>query len=108
AKVPDVDAQLVAARAHRAELLAAHGLIAAEAAELENTDNKRRAAVDLVARVGTTGFAGTFAATDATAGITPDPAYTGALATSLNNTLRPDLYAFVGLRIELPLGNSEA
>jgi outer membrane protein TolC len=113
----DVAAELALARTKRADVLAAQDLIAAETAALEVTDDQRRAALDLVAAAGTTGFAGTLAATDATAGVNgaglappyrTDPAYSGGLATSLANTLGRDLSLFIGLRFEVALGNHEA
>jgi outer membrane protein TolC len=113
----DVDAQLALARTRRADVLAAHDLIAAETAELAVTDDQRRAALDLVAAAGTVGFAGALAATNATSGVNgggldppyrTDPAYTGGIGTSLGNTLGRDLNLFLGLRFEMPLGNHEA
>lgn len=112
-----VDAQLALARTRRADVIAAHDLIAAETAELAVTDDQRRVALDLVATAGTIGFGGALAATDATAGVnggglTPpystNPAYEGGVATSLRNTLGRDLSLFIGLRFEVPLGNHEA
>jgi outer membrane protein TolC len=104
----DVGAQLALARTKRADVLAARDLVAAETAELAVTDDQRRAALDLVATAGTVGFAGAFAATNATAGVIADPAYDGGIATSLANTLGRDLNLFVGLRFEMALGNHEA
>lgn len=104
----DVDAQLALARTRRADVLAAHELIAAETAELAVTGDRRRAALDLVAAAGTVGFAGALAATDATVGVNPDPAYDGGIATALGNTLGRDLNLWIGLRLEVPLGNHEA
>lgn len=115
--VPQVDAQLDLARTRRADLLVAHDLTTAEQAELEVTDDQRRSALDLVAAAGTTGFAGTLVATNATAGVNgrglnppylTDPAYDGGLGTSLKNTLGHDLNLFIGLRFETPLGDHEA
>lgn len=113
----DVEAQLALARSRRADVRAAHALIAAEIAALAVTGDQRRAALDLVASAGTVGFGGALAATDATAGVNgtgldppyrTDPAYDGGLATSLRNTLGRDLDLFVGLRFEILLGNHEA
>jgi outer membrane protein TolC len=113
----EVDAQLALARTRRADVLAAHELIAAETAELAVTEDQRRAALDLVAGAGTVGFGGALAATDATAGVNgtgldppyrTDPAYDGGLGTSLKNTLGRDVNLFVGLRFEMLLGNHEA
>lgn len=113
----DVETQLALARTRRADVRAAHELIAAETAELAVTDDRRRAALDLVASAAAVGFGGTLAATDATAGVNgtgldppyrTDPAYDGGLGTSLRNTLGRDLNLFVGLRFEVLLGNHEA
>jgi outer membrane protein TolC len=113
----EVDAQLALARTRRADVLAAHELIAAETAQLAVTEDQRRAALDLVAGAGTVGFGGTLAATDATAGVNgagldppyrTDPAYDGGLGTSLKNTLGHDVNLFIGLRFEVLLGNHEA
>lgn len=103
-----VDAQLALARTRRADVLASQDLIAAETAQLAVTDDQRRAALDLVAIAGTVGFAGALAATDATAGVPTDPAYSGGIGRSLENTLGRDLNLFIGLRFEMPLGNHEA
>jgi outer membrane protein TolC len=113
----DVAVQLQLARTRRADVAAAHDQIAAELAELSITGDQRRAPVDLIAAVGTVGFAGELASSYATAGVNgtglvppyrTDPAYDGGLATSLKNTLGRDLNVFVGLRFELPLGHHEA
>lgn len=113
----DVDAQLALARTRRSDALAAHDLIAAEAAELEVTGDRRRAALDLVAAAGTIGFGGALASNYATAGVNgagldppyrTDPAYDGGLGASLRNTLGRDLQLYLGLRLEVPLGNHEA
>lgn len=125
----EVDAQLALVRTRRAEVLAAHDRIAAELAELEVTDDQRRAALDLVAAAGTVGFAGAFESTYATAGVNAgvgagadraggggaldppyrtDPAYDGGLGGSLRNALGRDVSLFIGLRFEMPLGNHEA
>lgn len=113
----DVAAQLALARTRRADVLAARDLIAAETAELAVTDDRRRAALDVVAAAGTAGFGGTLAATDATAGVNgagleppyrTDPAYDGGIATSLENLFGRNLNLFIGLRFEVPLGRHEA
>lgn len=113
----DVEAQLALARSRRADVLAAQDGIAVEAAELEVTDDRRRAAIDLIAAAGTVGFAGALASTYATEGVNGaglDPpyatgaAYDGGIARSLRNTAGRDLYLYLGLRFELPLGNHEA
>ncbi|HEY0195192.1 MAG TPA: TolC family protein, partial [Kofleriaceae bacterium] len=115
--VPQVDAQLELARARRADLLAAHDLTTAEQAELEVTGDARRSALDLVAAAGTSGFAGSLATSDATAGINgtglippyrSDPTYDGGPGTALKNTLGHDLNLYIGLRFETPLGDHEA
>ena len=103
----DVEAQLALARDRRADVRAARERVAAELAALEVTEDRRRAALDLVAGGGTAGFAGTLATTVATAGVnggglTPpyqtDPAYDGGLGTSVKNALGHDLNVFVGVR----------
>jgi outer membrane protein TolC len=113
----DVGAQIALARTRRAEAIAARVLIAAEAAELEVTGDRRRAALDVVAIAGTAGFGGKLASSYATGGVNgggldppyaTDPAYEGGLGASLRNTLGRDLQLYVGLRLELPLGNHEA
>ena len=113
----DVDAQLALARTRRADALAARDLIAAETAELGVTDDRRRAALDLVATAGTVGFAGALASTYATAGVNgagldpayrTDPTYDGGLGTSLRNTIGRDVHLYLGLRFEMPLGDHEA
>ncbi|HSS00134.1 MAG TPA: TolC family protein [Kofleriaceae bacterium] len=115
--LPEVDAQLALARTRRADALAAREQVAAERAQLSVTDDNRRAAIDLIAAAGTAGFAGTLAASYATAGVngsglTPpyltDPAYDGGLGTSLKNTLGRDLNLFIGVRLEMALGDHEA
>jgi outer membrane protein TolC len=112
----EVGALLELARTRRADVLAARQLIAAEAAELEVNHDQRRAALDLVATAGTTGFGGTFQSTYATAGANglgldppyqTDPAYDGGFSTSLKNTLGRDVNLFLGLRFEMALGNHE-
>jgi outer membrane protein TolC len=112
----EVGALLALARTRRADVLAARELIAAEVAALDVAADQRRAALDLVAAAGTTGFGGTLQSTYATAGInggglTPpyqtDPAYDGGLSTSLNNTIGSDVNLFLGLRFEMALGNHE-
>jgi outer membrane protein TolC len=117
-KLPlEVEAQLALARSRRADALAARALVAAETAQLAVTDDQQRPALDVVAAAGTVGFAGTLAASYATAGVNgtglmplylTDPAYDGGLATSLKNTLGRDLNVFVGLRFEMALGDHEA
>lgn len=117
-KVPlEVEAQLALARSRRADALAARERVAAEIAELSVSDDQSGAALDLVAAAGTAGFAGTLAASYATAGVNgtglmppylTDPAYNGGLATSLDNTLGRDLNVFIGLRFEMALGDHEA
>jgi len=119
----EIDAQLALVRTRRADVLAAHDRIAAELAELEVTDDRRRAALDLVAAAGTVGFAGAFESTYATAGVNgsrgsgggeldppyrTDPSYDGGIGGSLRNALGRDVSLFIGLRFEMPLGNHEA
>ena len=113
----DVEAELALARTRRADVIAAHELVAAETAELAVTDDDRRAGLDLVAGAGTMGFGGTLARTDSTSGVNgagldppyrTDPAYDGGLGTSLKNTLGRDLNLFIGLRLDVPLGNHAA
>lgn len=113
----DVDAQLALARAKRADVLAARALVDAEAAELDIAADRRRAALDLVAAAGTTGFAGALAPSYATAGVNgtgldpvyrTDPAYDGGLGTALGNTVGRDVHLYLGLRLEVPLGRHEA
>jgi outer membrane protein TolC len=113
----DLEAQLALARAHRADGLAARGQVAAEAAELEVAADRRRAALDVVAAAGTAGFGGALASTYATAGVDgggldppyrTDPAYAGGLGAALRNTIGTDVHLYLGLRLEVPLGNHEA
>lgn len=113
----DVDAQLELARTRRADVLAARDQIASETAELEVTHDRRRWALDVVAAVGTVGFAGALARTYATAGVDgggldpsywTNPAYSGGLGRSLRNTVGRDLHFYLGLRFEAPLGEHEA
>jgi outer membrane protein TolC len=113
----DLEAQLELARARRADVLAARERTGAEKAELAARDDQRKLAVDLVAAAGATGFAGKLANSDVTAGVNgggldpayfTDPAYDGGAGKALKNLGGRDLRIFVGLRIELPLGNSEA
>lgn len=113
----DVDAQLALARARRADARAARERIAAETAGLAVTADRRRAALDLVAAAGTVGFAGALASSYATAGVDgggldppyrTDPAYAGGLGAALGNTLGRDVHLYLGLRLEVPLGDHEA
>jgi outer membrane protein TolC len=112
-----LEAQLALARTRRGDALAAKDLIAAELAQLEVTDDKRRVAVDLVGAADSVGFAGTFVSNYATAGVnggglsppfTTDPAYNGGVGQSVGNTLGRDLRLYVGLRLEMWLGDHEA
>jgi outer membrane protein TolC len=113
----ELDRELAVARTKRGDALAAHATVSAEAAELEVTSDRRRPAVDLVLAAGTAGFAGTLAASYATAGVngpgldppyTTDPAYDGTARTAFENALGKDLQIFAALRFEIPLGDHEA
>lgn len=108
------------ARKNRPDLIAAERLTEAESIALEVADNRKRPALDLVARAGLIGFAGTLADTYATAGVNrtdggldppyfTDPETEGGLAKSFGNLASGGNYGvYLGIRLELPIRNQAA
>jgi outer membrane protein len=108
------------ARRNRPDLLAAARRTQAETAALDVAATARKPAIDLVARAGLIGFAGTLANTYATGGINQptggldppfftDPDLEGGAGTALTNLASASHYnLYLGLRFELPLRNQEA